>query len=75
MKNSIDSFSAKGKEELLNNYTIVPMTKIKSLSFAFLNHKTNRCLRENQPQHFTLKGKPKNMCTTNKHINELPQKF
>lgn len=49
------------------------MTKIKLLPFAFLNHKTNSSLKENQPQHYTLKGNSKNRYTTNSHINDFLQ--
>lgn len=35
------------------------MTKIKLSPFTFLNHNTNGSLKENQPQHYTLKGKSK----------------
>lgn len=49
------------------------MTKIKSLPFAFLNHRTNGSLKENQLQHYTLKGKSKNRYTTNNHINNFLQ--
>lgn len=46
------------------------MTIIKLLPFAFLNHETNGYLKENQSQHFALKGKSKNIYVTNKHIND-----
>lgn len=49
------------------------MTKIKLFPFAFLNDKTNGYLKENQPQHFTLKVKSKNIYTTNNHINDFLQ--
>lgn len=49
------------------------MTIIKLLPFAFLNHETNGYLKENQSQHFALKGKSKNIYVTNKHINDFLQ--
>lgn len=49
------------------------MTKIRLLPFAFLNRKTNGYLKENQPQHFTLKGNSKYIYTTYKHINDFLQ--
>lgn len=40
------------------------MTKIKLLPLAFLNHKTNGSLKENQLKHYTSKHMSKNKYTT-----------